>query len=187
MLSTLLFLQQSKDKAVRDIRNKQEQSLARFKEVSDRISQSYNTDGYSPFSVVDLESEFLLSQEESKVLPPFIRIGRLTPVNAGEDEKERMTVPFLFPFSQANATTFILSSDDAKNIHINFSLIAFRLILSLPREMFKVWFVDNNYGRDFNIITVLIRHQCFYDKQQLSQDNLRQMIVSIFITAEQPI
>lgn len=153
MQSTLLFLQQSKDKAISDIRNKQEQSLARFKEVSDSICQSYYTDGYSPFSVVDLESEFHSRLEESKVLPPFVRIGRLTPVNASEEEKERMTVPFLFPFSQANATTFILSADDAKNIHVNFSLIAFRLMLSLPREMFKMWFMDNNYGRDFNIIS----------------------------------
>lgn len=153
MQSTLLFLQQSKDKAVSDIRNKREQSFAQFKKVSDSICQSYKTDGYSPFSVVDLDNVFHSVQEESKVLPPFVRIGRITPVNASEEEKERMTVPFVFPFSQANATTFLLSAKNAKNIHINFSLIAFRLMLSLPREMFKMWFVDNNYGRDFNIIS----------------------------------
>lgn len=157
MQSLLLFLQQSKNKCLFELRNRQDQSIARYKEISDAILQYYKIGGFSSFSIVDFESENLSCQKESEILPPFIRIGCLTPVNASEGEKERMKVPFLFPFSQANATTFLLSSDDVKNIHINFSLIALRLMLSLPREMFKMWFVDNNYGRDFNIISKIDR------------------------------
>lgn len=153
MQSLLLFLQQSKNKCLFDLRNRQEQYLIKYQDLSDEICQHYKIGGYSSFSIIDIESEFLSSQKESEVLPPYIRIGRLTPVNASEEKKDRMTVPFLFPFSQANATTFLLSADDVKNIHINFSLIALRLMLSLPRELFKMWFVDNNYGRDFNIIS----------------------------------
>lgn len=155
MQSLFLFLQQSKSNSLSDLRNRQNQFIAKYKEISDKICQDYKIGGFSSFSVVDFENEILSSQKESEVLPPFVRVGRLTPVNANEDEKERMTVPFLFPFSQANATTFLLSVDDAKNVHINFSLIAFRLMLSLPRKMFKMWFVDNNYGRDFNIISMI--------------------------------
>jgi len=153
MQTIINLLQQTRNKSISDLQTKQKQSLAEFREVADGISQSYKSGGFSAFSIVDFDSELLPHQEESTILPPFVRIGSLTPVNAGESEKEKMTVPFLFPYSQANATTFLLSEDDAKNIHINFSLIAFRLMLSLPREMFKMWFVDNNYGRDFNIIS----------------------------------
>lgn len=121
MQTIINLLQQTRNKSISDLQTKQKQSLAKFREVADGISQSYKSGGFSAFSIVDLDSELLPHQEESTILPPFVRVGSLTPVNAGESEKEKMTVPFLFPYSQVNATTFLLSEDDAKNIHINFS------------------------------------------------------------------
>ena len=178
MQSIINSLQQIKNQSINDLRTKQKQSLAKYREIADDISQSYKSDGFSAFSIVDLDSELLYHQEESVVLPPFIRIGSLTPVNASESEKDGLAVPFLFPFSQTNATTFLLSEDDAKNIHINFSLIAFRLMLSLPRDMFKMWFVDNNYGRDFNIISKVDK-RIVGDSILTSHSDLTNLIASL--------
>ena len=153
MESLFKLLQQSKKKRLDELKESQKKAIAEIEELVESISQGYKKDGYSAYSVINLDSEFLSEIEESSILPPFVRIGSLTPVNAEGDMKEKMTVPFLFLFTQANASTVLLSASDAKNIHINFSLIAFRLMLSLPKNMFRMWFVDNNYGRDFNIIS----------------------------------
>ena len=145
----------AKEKAIADIRARQKMSLSQFREIAERINQSYQDNGVSAYSVIDLDSNYLSHQEESQKFPPFVRIGKLTPVNVNAYVKEDSSVPFLFPFAKANATTFILHNDDAKGIHTLFTLIAFRFMLSLPRGMFKMWFVDNNYGKDFNIISKL--------------------------------
>ncbi|MCR5277525.1 MAG: hypothetical protein K6D54_07665 [Bacteroidales bacterium] len=147
------LLNEAKDQALLRIRSKQKSGLESFVKIANGIRQSYKDNGTSAYGVIDFDSEFLPHQEESQKIPTCIRIGSLTPVNANPNVKEKATVPFLFPYTEANATTFILKKNDARNIHILFSLIAFRLMLSLSREMFRMWFVDNNYGRDFNIIS----------------------------------
>lgn len=153
MESIFKLLQEAKNRTLTNLENRQKEFLAKYGEIAETIRQSYKTEGFSAYSIIDIDSEFLEYQEETHILPTFVRIGSLTPVNADDGLKEKLTVPFLFPFSRTNATTFILSADDAKNIHNLFSLIAFRLMLSLPRDMFKMKFIDNNYGRDFNIIS----------------------------------
>ena len=153
MEQILKLLHESQNRVLAEFGKEKKSAVAQFDIIAESINQCYKTDGFSAYSVVSLDSDFLSHQEESQKLPPFVRIGNLVPVNTDETLKEKLTVPFLFPYSQANATTFLLSADDSKKIHILFSLIAFRLMLSLPREMFKMWFVDNNYGRDFNIIS----------------------------------
>ncbi len=149
------LLEEAKKKSHSEMKNRLNDSLSNYGDIADSITMSFKTEGFSGFSVVDLEDETLANLQESNILPAYVRLGKMTPTNAEDDLKEQLTVPFLFPFSQTNATVFTLSDDNAKNIHNLFSLIAFRLILSLPRGMFKVWFLDNNYGRDFNIISKL--------------------------------
>lgn len=178
MESILNYLQQAQNESMKALQNRRNQSLDTYNKNAEAICQCYKKAGFSPYSVIDWSNEVLSSQNETAILPHFIRIGSLTPVNVRENEKERMTVPFLFPFSQANATTFLLSKDDAKKIHNNFSLIAFRLMLSLPREMFNMWFVDNNYGRDFNIISK-IDTKIVGDSIITSHSGLTNLIVSL--------
>ena len=178
MESILNYLQQAQNESMKALQNRRNQSLDTYNKNAEAICQCYKKAGFSPHSVIDWSNEVLSSQNETAILPHFIRIGSLTPVNVRENEKERMTVPFLFPFSQANATTFLLSKDDAKKIHNNFSLIAFRLMLSLPREMFNMWFVDNNYGRDFNIISK-IDTKIVGDSIITSHSGLTNLIVSL--------
>ena len=153
MDSIRALLIETKTKSLEDLNKRQRQSLDRLADIAESIRLGHKESGCSAFSTIDLSSDFLSHNEDSSVLPPYVRLGDLTPTNATESLSERVKVPFLFPYTQTNATTFLLSTDDAKNIHVLFSLIAFRLMLSLPRDLFKMWFVDNNYGRDFNIIS----------------------------------
>ena len=138
-----------------EIQARVEESLNKFTSLSETFIRERQNAAYSTFSLVDFDDKILTRLEARDELPPFLRIGQLSPTKADEKDKAAMTAPFLYPFSQANATTFVLSENDARNIHSLFSIMAFRLMLSLPREKWKMWFVDNNFGRDFNILNKL--------------------------------
>lgn len=153
MNSLINQLNEARRKALVNLKKRREDLLTELNAKIGAIRLIYTQEGCSAYSMSDLSFEEADYQGESVVLPPYIRLGSLVPVNTEEDIKDQLTVPFLFPYSEANATLLLLSPNNARNIHINFSLVALRLMLSLPRGMFKMWFVDNNYGRDFNVIS----------------------------------
>ena len=56
MQSVLKLLQQAKSKSLDDLRSSQKQSLSKFREIADGISQSYKVGNFSSFSIIDLDS-----------------------------------------------------------------------------------------------------------------------------------
>jgi hypothetical protein len=134
---------------------------------------------FSPYAILDFDNHSLEGVNESQNLPELVRIGKLNPVNLNGKIPD---IPALLPFSE-NAVSFILNEHDKRDVHTIFELIAFRLMLSLPLNLAKFYFADNNLGRDFALMNKIDRKVVDYkiitNQQEMSKlfSDLEQLVI----------
>lgn len=136
-----------------EFKKSEEDFLNSFIEINKSVEKIGNDANFSSFAAIDLNQNNLEDCTESPELPQFIRIGNLVP--AFEDQLVTsgiIKIPALLPFSKASGTSFILTENNHKYIHKLFEQIAIRLMLSMPLNLCRFYFVDNNYGRDFALM-----------------------------------
>jgi hypothetical protein len=135
-------LEQAENKLRLEWQEKEKSVLDDIEKTKKEIADLAKSGGFSPYAIIDFVNEKLEDGKETHNLPELIRIGRLNPVNFDGKMPE---IPMLLPFSE-NAVSFSLNDDDKRNVHTVFELIAFRLMLSLPQNLSKFYFVDNIGG-----------------------------------------
>lgn len=123
-----------------------------IQQTSSEIESMIRESKFSAFSMVDFDNQSLTGIKQETGLPKLLRIGKLYPTNVNSEKKQLFTKPLLLPYTETQAISFILKENDQKEIHVLFSLLAFRLMLSLPQNLCRFYFVDNNFGRDFSLI-----------------------------------
>jgi hypothetical protein len=109
---------------------------------------------FSPNAVVDF-NKMLLDDETQYQLPCALQIGNLEPK---QNSVENVYIPAILPFSQSNATAFLIDNEQNNEDTIQrvFHLLAFRIMLSLPINRCKFHFVDTlSFGKKVNIMNRL--------------------------------
>jgi len=135
-------LEQAENKLKQEWQEKEKSILDDIEKTKNEITDLAKSGSFSPYAILDFENETLEEVKEMPNLPELVRIGKLNPVNFDGKMPE---IPMLLPFSE-NAVSFILNEDDKCNAHTLFELIALRLMLSLPQNLSKFYFVDNIGG-----------------------------------------
>ena len=144
--------EQTEKKLHSEYKEKENRILDDFRQTKNEITELAVNGQFSPFAILDFENHSLDGVSETQNLPELLRIGKFNPCNVHkESEVPLFDVPMLLPFSEIGIS-FILSDNDKRDIHTLFELIAFRLMLSLPLNLSKFYFVDNNFGRDFALM-----------------------------------
>jgi len=151
MENIIKHLKQAEEKLTHEWQEKEKNILDIIVKAKKEITDLAKSGDFSPYAIIDFENESLAGDDtsEPKNFPELVRIGKLNPVNFDGKMPE---IPMLLPFSE-NAVSFILNDDDKRNAHTLFELIAFRLMLALPQNLAKFYFVDNNLGGDFPQMT----------------------------------
>jgi len=109
---------------------------------------------FSPNAIVNF-NKMLLDDETQYQLPCALQIGNLEPK---QNSVENVYIPAILPFSQSNATAFLIDNEQNNEDTIQrvFQLLAFRIMLSLPINMCKFHFVDTlSFGKKVNIMNRL--------------------------------
>ena len=146
------YFERAKEKLIAEYQKNKNQILDDCTRTKSEITELAINAHFSPFAVMDFECHSLDGVAETQNLPELIRIGAFNPDSYNkENEISPLDVPMLLPFSQ-NGVSFILNDNDKNDVHTLFELIAFRLMLSLPLNLSKFYFVDNNFGRDFALM-----------------------------------
>jgi hypothetical protein len=144
----------------------------------------FETCRFSPNAVVDFD-KMLLDDETVCLLPYALRIGNLEPKHS---EAQDVYIPAVLPFSQSNATAFLIDSEQNNEDTVQrvFQLIAFRVMLSLPVNLCKFHFVDTlSYGNKVNIMNRLsekiMAHAIINDGKRLDElvRELEQSVIDI--------
>lgn len=112
------------------------------------IMEVANIAGFSPFAIIDFENDSIDDAKETQNLPELLRIGKMS---SSAIDGESLDLPMLLPFTD-KAVAFILDENNKFEVHTIFELIAIRFMLSLPQNLSKFYFVDNNLGRDFALM-----------------------------------
>jgi len=134
-----------------------------------KLIELYKSYGTSTNAILPL-NEFLFDENVvGKFLPPAIRIGNLAS-NSDYASINSQNYPALLPFGDNNANAFIITQENEKEIHTLFFNIAFRLMLSLPANLFNFYFVDTqSMGGKCKIINNLTNEKIF--KNTIIKDN----------------
>ena len=152
-------LEQAENKLQQEWQEKEKKNLADIERTKKEITDLAKSEGddfiFSPFAILDFKNQQLHEEKENQNLPELVRIGKLNPVNYSDKMPE---IPMLLPFSE-HAVSFSLNEND---VHTLFSMIAFRLMLSLPLNLAKFYFVDKNLGRDFALMNKIDRKNVDY-------------------------
>ena len=123
---------------------KEDRIRADIERTKNEITDLAQSGDFSKYAIGDFENQSLDGVSETQNLPELVRIGKLNPAA----DLPLVDIPMLLPFSE-NAVSFILNENDKRDVHTLFELIAFRFMLSLPQNLAKFYFVDNNLGGDF--------------------------------------
>ena len=126
-----------------------------------KIIELYNCHGISANAVLPLSELLLEESAVGKFLPPAVRIGNIV---SDSDYKSinPQNYPALLPFSDSDANAFIITPENEKDIHNLFFNVAFRLMLSLPANLFSFHFVDTqSIGGKCKIINNLTNEKIF--------------------------
>jgi len=134
---------------------KENQVLDDIERTKKEITDLATIGQFSKYVVLDFEKESFEGANENQNLPELVRIGKLNPVNFDGKMPE---IPMLLPFSES-AVSFDLNGNDA---HTLFETVALRLMLSLPLNLAKFYFVDNNLGSDFALMNKIDRENLKY-------------------------
>ena len=137
-------LEQAEEKLRLEWQKKEKQVRDDIERTKNEITELAESGQFSKFAIIDFQNDSLDEASETQNLPELIRIGKLNPVNL---DGKMPDIPMLLPFSE-KAVSFVLNETDKRNVHTLFELIAFRLMLSLPQNLSKFYFVDN-IGGDF--------------------------------------
>jgi len=148
-------LEQAEKNLNSEWQEKEKSVIADIEQTINEISELAKTEKFSPFSILNLENQSLDGVSESQNLPELVRIGKLNPDHYSDKLSD---IPMLLPFTE-KAVSFLL---DENNVHTLFSLIAFRFMLSLPLNLTKFYFVDNNLGSDFALVNKINRENIEY-------------------------
>ena len=171
-------LDQAEEKLRLEWQEKEKRVIDDIERTKNEITDLAKTANFSLYSILDFENQTLDGVSENQNLPELVRIGTLNPVNFNDKMPE---IPMLLPFSE-NAVSFILNENDKRNVHTLFELIAFRLMLSLPLNLSKFYFVDNNLGGDFPQMTKIKPKSpkyCRFVSEKQDRDELFAELVQI--------
>ena len=159
-------LEQAEQKLRLEWQEKEKLILDDIERTKNEITDLAKSAEFSPYSILDFENQSLDGVSETQNLPDLVRIGKLNPVNFDGKMPE---IPMLLPFSE-HAVAFSLNE---KEVHTLFECIAFRFMLSLPLNLAKFYFVDNNLGRDFALMNKIDRKNVDYsiiaNQQEMSK------------------
>lgn len=107
---------------------------------------------FSPYSIIDLQEQSGFEPSINVSVPKLIRIGNLSPTTEKENDLD-IKIPALLPFSKANATSFLLNDNNNARIHNLLQTFALRLMLSIPINLTKFYFVDTfSFGANFSLV-----------------------------------
>ena len=140
MKNITLQYQTTQQKINQVFKNKEIVLLNKYKQIQNDLLSFATRPSFSRFAVADFEKENINSLFTSNLLPELVRMGEI----------KNLSVPFLYPFIETNATTFMLNANNSQNVVNMMKSLALRLMCSLPPEKSKFYFSDNNYGSDFS-------------------------------------
>lgn len=139
------------------------------------IENLFASNHFSLNAIVDFE-KMSLDDTQNYLLPKALRIGNLLFYTMAGSH-----VPAILPFTDANATAFVIdrAQNNEETIQRIFQLIAFRLMMSLPVNLCRFHFVDTySLGRKFNIMNRLsekIKHNAIVSDEKM----LNELIVEL--------
>ena len=163
---------------------KQKSVEAAMEQSGCEVVDLFENHGFSPNAVCDFD-KMLLDDGKSYALPCAIRAGKLLAKNNADQEA---LIPAILPFSDANATAFMIDHEqnNEETIQYIFQLIAFRFMMSLPINLCKFHFVDtHSFGKKFNIINRLSEkitaNAIVYDDKKLGEliKELEQTVIDL--------
>ena len=114
----------------------------KYKQIQNDIFNLVKSTRFSRFSVADFEREGLNGLTTNNLLPEFVRMGEI----------KNLSVPFLYPLNETNATIFMLTGNNSQNVCNMMKSLSLRLMCSLPTNASKFYFADNNFGGDFSFV-----------------------------------
>jgi len=151
-------LEQAEKKLTAKWQEKENLILTEIEQTKGEIMDIATSKNFSQYAILDLKNVTNDKVNETQNLPDLVRIGTLSTT---DKSVKMLEIPMLLPFSD-NAVSFTLDDNSKNDVHSLFGLTALRFMLSLPLNLSKFYFVDNNLGRDFAMINKVDRKTVDY-------------------------
>ena len=175
-------LEQAEKNLHKEWQEKENRILDDIEQTKSEIMKIDERGLFSRYAIIDFENDSLDGLSETQNLPDLVRIGKLNPVNYSGNIPD---IPMLLPFSES-AVSFVLDENGKRDVHTVFGLIAFRMMLSLPLNLSKFYFVDKNLGRDFAVMNKInketVNYRIIANQQEMGKlfSDLEQLVTDVY-------